>query len=132
MAAMKTPFTVGVVGHFGLAVRDLRKSAKLFERVLGLKVQFEFDDGIAIGNDSITIALHKGTPAPQTLGHMSFHLPNMTALRKALAHLKKHKVKVEDPGNEIGPEAPGSKHMGLWFHDPDGYRWELSVQNANK
>ncbi len=33
-----------------------------------------------------------------------------------------------DPGEEIGPEAPGSKNMGLWFHDPDGYRWELSVQ----
>jgi len=28
---------------------------------------------------------------------------------------------------KIGPEAPGSKNIGLWFHDPDGYRWELSV-----
>jgi catechol 2,3-dioxygenase-like lactoylglutathione lyase family enzyme len=37
---------------------------------------------------------------------------------------------LEDPGDEIGPEAPGSPHMGLWFHDPDGYRWELSVQDA--
>jgi hypothetical protein len=51
----------------------------------------------------------------------------MSTLRKALAHLKAHEVDVEDPGNEIGPEAPGSKNMGLWFHDPDGYRWELSV-----
>jgi hypothetical protein len=63
---------------------------------------------------------------------MSFHLPNMTALRKARAHLKKHKVDLEDPGDEIGPEAPGSKNMGLWFHDPDGYRWELSVQDGGK
>jgi len=39
---------------------------------------------------------------------------------------------LEDPGDEIGPEAAGSKHLGLWFHDPDGYRWELSVQNALK
>jgi hypothetical protein len=54
----------------------------------------------------------------------------MATLRKALAHLKKHKVSLEDPGDEIGPEAPGSKHMGLWFHDPDGYRWELSVQGG--
>ena len=38
---------------------------------------------------------------------MSFHLPNMAALRKALAHLKKHKVEIEDPGDEIGPESPG-------------------------
>jgi len=47
-----------------------------------------------------------------------------------LKTLKKHKVKMEDPGNEIGPESPGSPHMGLWFHDPDGYRWELSVQGG--
>jgi catechol 2,3-dioxygenase-like lactoylglutathione lyase family enzyme len=127
---MKTPFTVGVVGHFGLAVRDPKKSAKWFERALGLKKQFEFEDGVAVGNDNVTIALHKGKPAPKTFGHMSFHLPNMVALRKALDHLKKHKVELEDPDDEIGPEAPGSKHMGLWFHDLDGYRWELSVQNA--
>ena len=129
---MKIPFTLGVVGHFGLAVRNPKKSAKWFARALGLKKQFEFDGGIAIGNDNVTIALHKGKPSPKTLGHMSFHLPNMTMLRKALVHLKKHKVELEDPGDEIGPEAPGAKHMGLWFHDPDGYRWELSVQNAKK
>ena len=108
---MKTPFTVGAVGHFGLAVRDPKKSAKWFASALGLKKQFEFEDGVAVGNGNVTIALHKGKPSPKTLGHMSFHLPNMTALRKALAHLKKHKVKLEDLGNEIGPEALGSKHI---------------------
>jgi catechol 2,3-dioxygenase-like lactoylglutathione lyase family enzyme len=127
---MKVPFSLGVVGHFGLAVRDPRKSAKWFERALGLKKEFEFDNGIAIGNTNITIALFKGKPAPDTIDHMSFHLPNMAVLRKALAHLKKHKVALEDSGHEIGPEAPGSKNMGLWFHDPDGYRWELSVQGG--
>jgi catechol 2,3-dioxygenase-like lactoylglutathione lyase family enzyme len=129
---MKVPFTLGQVGHFGLSVRHPKKSAKWFERALGLKTQFEFDGGVAIGNQNVTIALHQGKPRPKTLGHLSFHLTNMNALRKALAHLKKHKVKLEDPGDEIGPEAPGSKHMGIWFHDPDGYRWELSVQNAKK
>jgi catechol 2,3-dioxygenase-like lactoylglutathione lyase family enzyme len=124
---MKIPFTVGVVGHFGLAVRSPKRSAKWFERALGLEKQFEFEEGLAIGNDNITIALFKGKPSPGTIGHMSFHLPNMTALRKALAHLKKQRIDLEDPGDEIGPEAPGSKHMGIWFHDPDGYRWELNV-----
>jgi predicted lactoylglutathione lyase len=61
---------------------------------------------------------------------MSFHLHDMRALRSALTQLKKKHVELEDPGDEIGPEAPGSPHYGLWFHDPDGYRWELSVQNA--
>jgi catechol 2,3-dioxygenase-like lactoylglutathione lyase family enzyme len=130
MSARKPPFKLGAVGHFGLAVRNPRKSAKWFERALGLKKQFEFDGGVAIGNDNVTIALHKRNPSPKTIGHMSFHLPNMATLRKALAHLKKIGVDLEDPGHEIGPEAPGSKHMGLWFHDPDGYRWELSVQGG--
>ena len=124
---MKVPFTLGVVGHFGLAVRDPKKSARWFQRVLGLKKEFEFENGIAIGNKNVTIALFKGKPSPQTFEHMSFHLPNMSILRKALAHLKKQKVDLEDPGHEIGPEAPGSKHMAIWFHDPDGYRWELNV-----
>jgi hypothetical protein len=44
--------------------------------------------------------------------------------------LKKNGVELEDPGDEIGPVAPGSPDVGLWFHDPDGYRWELSVQNG--
>ena len=126
----KIPFKLGTVGHFGLAVRDPKKSAKWFERALGLKKQFEFEDGVAIGNDNVTIALQKGKPSPRTIEHMSFHLPSMSILRKALTHLRTHKVDLEDPGDEIGPEAPGSKNMGIWFHDPDGYRWELSVQGG--
>jgi len=128
--AMKIPFTLGVVGHFGLAVHNPKKSARWFMRALGLEEQFEFENGVAIGNDHVTIALHKGKPSPRTLGHMSFHLPDIATLKKALAHLQKEKVAVEDPGDEIGPEAEGSKNMGIWFHDPDGYRWELSVQGA--
>ncbi len=108
-------------------MRDPKKSAKWFERALGLPKQFEFENGVAVGNDNVTIALFKGKPAHQTIDHMSFHLPNMATLRKALAHLKKVGVDIEDPGHEIGPEASGSKNLGLWFHDPDGYRWELSV-----
>ena len=57
---MKVPFTLGEVGHFGLAVRDPKKSAKWFERALGLSKEFEFENGVAVGNDNVTIALFKG------------------------------------------------------------------------
>ena len=87
---MRVPFTLGTVGHFGLAVRNPKKSAQWFERALGLKKQFDFEDGIAVGNDYVTIAVFKGRPSPETIGHMSFHLPDMATLRKALEHLKKH------------------------------------------
>lgn len=39
-------------------------------------------------------------------------------------------VQMEDPGHEIAPEGPGSKNIGLWFYDPDGYRLELTVPAA--
>ena len=67
---VKIPFKLGVVGHFGLAVRNPKKSADWFQRALGLKKQFEFDSGIAIGNDNVTIALFKGKPSPKTIDHL--------------------------------------------------------------
>lgn len=126
---MKVPFTLGAVWHFGLAVRDPRASARWFMRVSGLTKQFEYEGGVGIGNANTLIVFSKGRPSPKTVGHVAFHLPTMTALKKALAHLKKLKVQVEDPGNEIGPLVPGSKSVGIWFSDPDGYRWELAVQS---
>jgi catechol 2,3-dioxygenase-like lactoylglutathione lyase family enzyme len=121
---------LGVVGHFGLAVRDPETSAKFWTKNFDLKEMFRFEDGVGLTNDAVTIVLFKGAAHPGTIEHISFHVENMDALREALDVLKKNGVKLEDPGDEIGPEAPGSPHMGLWFHDPDGYRWELSVQNG--
>ena len=69
---MKAPFTIGMVGHFGLAVRNPRRSAQWFMRVLGLRKEFEFEDGVAVGNDNVTIVFMKGKPSPKTIGHMSF------------------------------------------------------------
>jgi catechol 2,3-dioxygenase-like lactoylglutathione lyase family enzyme len=118
---------LGTVGHFGLAVRDPHESVKWWQTLFDLEKIFEGDDYIGLTNDHVTIVLQKGTPHPKTIDHVSFHLPSMHALRDALDVLKKHNADVEDPGDEIGPEAPGSPNMGIWFHDPDGYRWELSV-----
>jgi len=119
---------LGSVGHFGLAVRDVARSKAWWQRLFDLKKIFEGDDYVGLSNDEVTIVLSEGVPHPATVGHMSFHVKDMAALEAALEWLKKHDVGIEDPGNEIGPEAPGSENMGLWFHDLDGYRWELSVQ----
>jgi catechol 2,3-dioxygenase-like lactoylglutathione lyase family enzyme len=119
---------LGTVGHFGVAVRDPKKSAWWWKSIFDLREEpFSNGDVVGVSNENVTIVLMRGVPRPKTIDHMSFHLPSMRALREALAILKKRKVAIEDPGNEIGPEGPGSKNMGLWFYDPDGYRWELSV-----
>ncbi len=123
---------LGVVGHFGIAVSDVHRSEAFWKKNFDLKEIFRFEDGVGLSNDSITIVPFKGEPDPKPIEHISFHLNSMDELRAALQTLKENGVEVEDPGDEIGPEAPGSPNMGLWFHDPDGYRWELSVQNAAK
>lgn len=123
---------LGQVGHFGLAVQDVERAREFWTKNFDLKKIFDFEDGVGLSNDNVTIALFKGTPHPKTIEHMSFHVEDMETLRAALDTLKANRVDVEDPGDEIGPEAEGSPNMGLWFHDPDGYRWELSVQNGGQ
>jgi catechol 2,3-dioxygenase-like lactoylglutathione lyase family enzyme len=123
---------LGHVGHFGLAVRNPDASAAWWQANFDLEEIFRFDDGIGLSNDNVTIVLSKGKPQPAAIRHMSFHVADMKTLRRALTALRKNGVDLEDPGDEIGPEAPGSPHLGLWFHDPDGYRWELSVQNGGR
>ncbi len=119
---------LGTVGHFGLAVRDPRRSARWWKENFDLEEMFSGSGYVGLTNDDVTVVLHKGVPHPGVIRHMSFHLRDMDELRAALETLREAGVDLEDPGDEIGPEARGSKNMGLWFHDPDGYRWELSVQ----
>ena len=51
-------------------------------QLLGLRKEFEFEEGLAVGNESVTIALSKGKPAPKTIGHMLFHPQNIAALER--------------------------------------------------
>ncbi|HEY4441096.1 MAG TPA: VOC family protein [Candidatus Elarobacter sp.] len=123
---------LGHVGHFSLAVEDPNASAAWWRKNFDLEEIFRFDEGVGLSNDAITIVLFAGDPDPDVLEHMSFHLRNVNELEAARNELRANGVDLEDPGDEIGPEAPGSPHLGLWFHDRDGYRWELSVQNGAK
>jgi catechol 2,3-dioxygenase-like lactoylglutathione lyase family enzyme len=122
------PFTVGPVGHFSLAVRDPHAAAAWFERMLLMKPFMDAGESCSVGNDATTIWFHRGTPSPRTVGHISFRLRDRAELERALEHLRTEGADLEDPGHEIGPMAPGDdEYIGIWFHDPDGYRWELST-----
>lgn len=123
-------WTLGHVGHFGLAVPDPQRSARWWIDNFGMRSLFDFDDAVAVENDAVTIVFHTGSAQPRVLGHMSFHLQSMEELREALSDLRAKGVELEDPGDEIGPEIADSPNIGLWFRDPDGYRWELSVQGG--
>lgn len=131
-STMQQKVKLGVVGHMGVMVRDPERSVEFWKKSFDMEEIFRYDGSIGLSNDAITLVLKKGEPHPEVLGHVSFHLPDMKHLRAAVERFKADGIPMEDPGDEIGPEAPGSPNMGLWFHDPDGYRWELSVLNGAK
>jgi catechol 2,3-dioxygenase-like lactoylglutathione lyase family enzyme len=120
---MRVP--LGPVAHFTLRVKDLDATAKWWMSNFDLDEYMRRSDRVLLGNDAIVIAFLSGTPDPQAFGHMAFRVRDLAALQSARDALLTNGVALEDPGAEIGPVAPGSTSMGLWFNDLDGYRWEL-------
>src|SRR5213079_548932 len=79
------------VGHFGLAVRDPKESAKWFERALGLREEFDFENGVAVGNDYVTIALFIGKHGPLVPRSRRLPLGVKRARRKISLQLASHR-----------------------------------------
>lgn len=123
---MRVP--LGTVSHFNISVNDPVASAAWWTSNFDLDEWSRSDKGILLGNDAIMIGFVKGNRVPGVLGHLGFRTSDVDALVAARDALRANGVDLEDPGDEIGPVAPGSKSVGLWFHDPDGYRWELYVE----
>jgi catechol 2,3-dioxygenase-like lactoylglutathione lyase family enzyme len=122
---------LGTVSHFNIAVNDPDASAAWWLSNFDLDEWGRSDSGILLGNDAIMIGLVKGSPASGVLHHLGFRTSDIEALEVARDALRANGVDLEDPGNEIGPVAPGSTSVGLWFHDRDGYRWELYVEGPD-
>ena len=119
--------SLGPVAHFQVAVVEPEASAAWWTSLFDLQVYRRTPERVVLGNDAVVISLSAGQPVPGVLGHLAFRLPDVTALTAARDIMRARGVDLEDPGDEIGPVAPGSASVGLWFHDADGYRWELYV-----
>ncbi len=119
---------LGPVAHFSIAVKDPRSSARWWMTNFDLEEWSGSDDKVVLGNDAVVFSLTRGRPDPGVLTHLAFRAQDMAALESARDLLRNNRVTLEDPGDEIGPVAAGSSSVGLWFHDVDGYRWELYVR----
>ena len=128
---MSSPVTLGPVAHFSLAVSDPPNSARWWTTNFDLEEWSSSDDKVVLGNDSVVFTMIRGRPDPKVLTHLAFRASDMKALAFARDRLRNNGVNLEDPGDEIGAVAPGSASMGLWFHDVDGYRWELFVRRES-
>jgi catechol 2,3-dioxygenase-like lactoylglutathione lyase family enzyme len=122
---------LGPVSHFSIGVNDPVASAAWWVSNFDLDEWSRSDKGILLGNDAIMLGLFKGSPTSGVLGHLGFRTSDVDALEVARDVLRANGVDLEDPGDEIGPVGPGSTSVGLWFHDHDGYRWELYVEGPD-
>jgi catechol 2,3-dioxygenase-like lactoylglutathione lyase family enzyme len=118
---------LGAVAHFSISVNDPAASAAWWTKHFNLEEFGRRDDRVIVGNDAIVIVLVAGKPDASGMTHLAFRARDLATLQAARDALRDGGVKLEDPGDEIGPVSPTSKSLGLWFHDPDGYRWELFV-----
>jgi catechol 2,3-dioxygenase-like lactoylglutathione lyase family enzyme len=121
---------LGAVAHFTVTVVDPGASADWWLSLFDLEEYRRTPTRVILGNDAVLIALRQGRPDPEAFGHLAFRARDVAALETARDVMRAKGVQLEDPGDEIGPVAPGSSSLGLWFHDPDGYRWELMAPGA--
>jgi catechol 2,3-dioxygenase-like lactoylglutathione lyase family enzyme len=123
---------LGTVAHFSIAVRDPERAAALWTSLFDLEEYRRTPARVVVGNDAIVLVLSRGQPTPDKNAHLAFRVDDLAAIECARDRMRALDVDLEDPGDEIGPVAPGSTSVGLWFHDPDGYRWELFFQEAQR
>ncbi len=125
---MPSRVKLGSVAHFSLAVRDPVASAKWWLANFALTDVHWSGDRVLLRNEAFAVAFVRGEPKPTSLEHMAFSVADLGVLSEAAVVLRANRVEVEDGDDAIGPVTPGSSSLGLWFRDPDGYRWELFVR----
>jgi catechol 2,3-dioxygenase-like lactoylglutathione lyase family enzyme len=123
---------LGAVAHFSIAVRDPEGAAEWWTSLFELEEFRRTPSMVVLGNDAIVLALLQGARVPDGKAHLAFHVADVATLEFARDRMRALNVNLEDPGEEIGPVAPGSGGLGLWFHDPDDYRWELFVREPQR
>ena len=121
--------------HTTIYVRDLQKSADFYRKVIGLQeIPEPFKDGKHVWfRVSPHEQLHVVSGATSVTSnpidvHLAFRVESLADFMK---HLDEMQVKYRDfQGKGKGPQTRPDVVKQIYFQDPDGYRWELSVQNG--
>ena len=125
-------FKIKRVGHLVLSVKDVERSKKFFQEVLGFPVVATNQRGMVFfstdrkdNHHMLAILPAKegaDMPARNQVGmdHVSFELGSFAELQDAWRHLKEH-------GVEIDHTVFHGVSKSVYFFDPDGTRLELYV-----
>lgn len=125
------PFRINKIGHVVLKVRDVRRSAEFYTRVLGFKVSDVYPDTMMPGKmvfmrcnaDHHGVALvggAKGDSSGSEMHHMAFEVSTLAEVIRARDHLRAHGVKIEFEGRRRA-----GAQVAVEFRDPDGHWLEI-------
>lgn len=125
-----TPVQVKKLGHIVLTVRDIERSRRFWEDIMGFKVSDVNERGIVFlrcGSDHHTVALAQATvggdlPKQGEVGfnHAAFEVGSVAELFVIRDFLRTSGVTLLYEGRR----GPGS-NPGVEFLDPDGYQFEI-------
>ena len=125
-------FKVRRVGHLVLRTKDVQRSRRFFEEVLGLPVVAENERGMVFFSTDVKDNHHMlalmpakegaAMPTPDHVGmqHVSFELGSFAELQAAWRRLK-------EEGVPIDHTVYHGVTKSVYFYDPDGNRLELYV-----
>ena len=123
-------FKVKRVGHLVLRVKDVERSRRFFEKVLGFPVVAQNERGMVFFSSNVKDNHHMlalmparegaAMPTPDQVGmqHVSFELGSFAELQAAWKTLKEHEVPIDHTVFH-------GITKSVYFFDPDGNRLEL-------
>ena len=125
-------FKIRRVGHLVLRVKDVERSKRFFQEILGFPVVAQNERGMVFFSSDVKDNHHMlaimpgkegaGAPTPDHVGmhHVSFELGSFAELQDAWKRLK-------DEGVPIDHTVYHGITKSVYFFDPDGNRLELYV-----
>ena len=125
------PFRIGKIGHVGMYVTDLERSARFYTEILGFQVTDVIPPGdlrggavfLRCATDHHAIALFGATedhPAGTGLHHVAMEVPTLDELARIREHLRERQI----PINLDGRRGAGVQ-LVVEFRDPDGHLLEI-------
>lgn len=125
------PFDITKIGHVVLHVRDVKKSADFYTKVLGFRVSDTYPESmmpgkmvfLRFGRDHHGLALVGGSAKDmddREMHHMAFQVETLDEVFRARNHLEECDVPIDFEGRRRG-----GCQVAVEFSDPDGHMLEI-------
>lgn len=122
-------FEVQGIDHVALAVRDVRRSVRWYQDVLGLERRYQDVWGeypAVIGAGTTTVALFPAEGTPRSAPGRDVLGMRHLAFRVDAGNFDRAQLTLRDRGIAFEFQDHGIAHS-IYFHDPDGHQIEITT-----